>query len=554
MKPIQKHLSWENTNYSPFKRQWDISLVTLQFAFYLAYDFLLGQNSAQKRCRRARWLVAKLVNLGPTFIKIGQALSTRPDLIPVEYVDEFVTLQDRVPPFLSEDAIAIIEEELGKSIGDLFTDFETVPIASASLGQVHRGILTTGEAIVIKVQRRGLEHLFNLDFQVLHRLIRFGDRFLPNFKKYKLELIYQEFFALLFQEIDYLQEGQNAERFQKNFANYNHVIVPQVYWKYTTKKVLTLEYLPGIKINDRQTLIENGINTERIIQLGICAYLKQLLEDGFFQSDPHPGNMAVSLTGDIIFYDFGTMSEIKGLAKDQMMETFFAVLRKDTDSVLEKLIYMGLIEPVPDMTPVRRLINFLLEKFREKPVDFTAFQEISTEIAMMFEQQPFRLPPQMTFIVKSLTTLDGIARGLNPQYNFLLASQPFIQSMTLSQNKGNLMMIIANQTKDFITHQLKKPSRLEMDFKNFESRLDQGELQVKIRALESEKTLKIIYLALKSLIYACLTGFSLLSAIFVMVTVYSKLAIALFALTGFFSFLLLKSLFKLAIQEKLALR
>ena len=550
MKPLNQHLSWERAKYSPLKRQWDIMIVALQLGLNLGWDFLFRQNSAQHH-RRARWLVRKLVDLGPSFIKIGQALSTRPDLIPLEYIQEFSQLQDRVPPFLSEEAIAIVEEELGKSVYVLFKEFEPVPLASASLGQVHQATLYTGEKVVVKVQRRALEQLFNLDFEVLHRLIRMGNQFFPGFKKYELESIYQEFFQLLFNEIDYIHEGKNAERFRENFQNYPRVIVPRVYWQYTTKKVLTLEYLPGIKINDRDSLVANGIDTNGIIQLGICTYLKQLLEDGFFQSDPHPGNMAVTQDGQIIFYDFGTMAEIKALAKEQMIQTFFAVLSKDADRVLEMLVYMGLIKPVSDMTPVKRLIRFLLEKFRDKPVDIREFEEIGTEIYIMFEQQPFRLPPQMTFILKSLTTLDGIARALDPQYNLLAASQPFVRSIATSGNKGNMLVAIARQTKDFIQHKLQQPSRLERLLQSFESRLEQGELQIRIRALESERTLKIIYLALKTLIYGILTGFSLLCGLMLISTAYSKWAVILFGLAGLFCLYLCRSLITLSIQEKL---
>jgi predicted unusual protein kinase regulating ubiquinone biosynthesis (AarF/ABC1/UbiB family) len=548
---VKKHLSWERKKYSPLQRQWDILMVVLRFAFSLIWDFLIGNNSSPQKHHRARWLVRQLVDLGPTFIKIGQALSTRPDLIPLEYIEEFSELQDRVPPFLSEDAIAIIEEELGKSIYAIFKEFDRVPLASASLGQVHRATLYTGEQVVVKVQRRGLEKLFNLDFKVLRDLIAFGNRFLPGFKKYDLELIYQEFFELLFNEIDYIHEGKNADRFRENFQNYPKVIVPKVYWQYTTKRVLTLEYLPGIKINDRLSLEQNGINKDKIIELGICAYLKQLLEDGFFQSDPHPGNMAVNNDGKIIFYDFGTMAEIKSLAKDQMIQTFFAVIRKDADQVLEMLVYMGLIEPIPDMTPVKRLISFLLEKFRDKPVDIRAFEEISSEIYLMFEQQPFRLPPQMTFIIKSLTTLDGIARALDPQYNLLAASQPFVKSIATSSNSRNVFVSIAQQTKNYLVTKLQQPSRLETLVQKLEDKLETGELQIRIRSLESERTLKFIFKAVKTLIYTCLTGFSLLGAILLLNTVYYKWATLLFALTGLFSFCLLRSLVVLIIQEKL---
>ena len=197
---IKSNLSWERPQYSLRLRQWDITTTFLQFAFFLLIDFVTKNNSSSQRHKRARWLVAKLINLGPTFIKIGQALSTRPDLIPSEYINEFSQLQDRVPPFLSEDAIALIEEELGTNLGNIYQQFERIPIAGASLGQVHRAKLKTGEIVVVKVQRRGLEKLFTLDFKVLKTLVNLADRFIVGLKKYELSSIYQEFFTILFSE------------------------------------------------------------------------------------------------------------------------------------------------------------------------------------------------------------------------------------------------------------------------------------------------------------------------------------------------------------------
>lgn len=317
------------------------------------------------------------------------------------------------------------------------------------------------------------------------------------------------------------------------------------------QKVLTLEYLPGIKIDDRQSLEAKGINLDEIIQLGICSYLKQLLQDGFFQSDPHPGNMAVSSSGDLIFYDFGTMAEVKSVAKDQMIETFFAVLRKDTDKVVETMIYMGLIEPMRDLTPVKRIVAFLLEEFRDKPVDIKAFERVGEEVYLMFKQQPFRLPAQMTFIIKSITTLDGIARALDPQYNLLAASQPFVRSLAVSNGKGSLVSTLAKQAREFIKNKWQQPNTTERYLRRLEEKIERGELQLRIRSLENERTLKRIYMAIKSLIYACLTGLTLLSATVLLSTAYSKFAIIAFGGTGLFSLFLLRSLIALALQEKL---
>jgi predicted unusual protein kinase regulating ubiquinone biosynthesis (AarF/ABC1/UbiB family) len=549
-----RELSWHNAAASPSVRQFKTFSVAFRLLFYLWFDNLVGNNTSKQKERRARWLVRKLLELGPTFIKIGQALSTRADLIPIEYVREFAQLQDRVPPFSSVKAIAVIEQELGKPILTLFNEFEVEPIAAASLGQVHRATLHTGEEVVVKVQRPDLEKLFNLDFEILHRLVRLINRFYKNLRKYNLEAIYQEFFELLFQEIDYINEGKNADRFRENFQKYRQVKAPLVYWQYTTRKILTLEYLPGIKIDDRQSLEANRINPDAVIKLGITCYLKQLLEDGFFQSDPHPGNMAVSGNGEIIFYDFGSMAEVKAMAQDQMVKTFFAVLRQDTDEVVETLMYMGLIEPVADMTPIKKMVSFLLREFRDKPIDVTAFEQLTDEMYVMFEQQPFRLPPQMTFIIKSLTTLDGIARALDPQYNLLAAAQPFLKSIALSQSKTNLLATLARQTKDLVIDRLNKPSRTELSIQRLESRLELGELQIKVRSYESDRTLKLIQLGIKSLIFTGLTGFTLVSATMFYLGAHKVLAFIMFGLSGLWFFLLLKSLLNLAFQERMQKR
>ncbi len=547
-----KPLRWQRPKYSPLARQIDIFGSAAKLVCYLWWDKLVANNSPKQRYRRAQWLVGTLLELGPTFIKIGQALSTRADLLPLEYVRALGQLQDRVPEFSTAEAIAIVESELGNSIHTLYRDFDHFPIASASVGQVHKARLHTGEDVVVKVQRPGLETLFNLDFEVLHRLLRFFYRYVPWTRKYELEAIYHEFFNLLYQEIDYVHEGKNADRFRQSFMGYPRIIVPKIYWRYSTKKVLTLEYLPGIKIDDRQTIEACGINPKEIIQLGICCYLKQMLQDGFFQSDPHPGNMAVSQDGSLIFYDFGTMTEVKSIAKDQMVKTFFAILRKDTDEVVNTLTYMGLIEPMADMTPVRRLIAFILDKFTEKPIEIQAFDQMRSEIYLMFEQQPFRLPAQMTFILKSLTTLDGIARTLDPEYNLLAASKPFIKSLVVSkEGKGNVVGELARQARNFIKHRLQQPSTAEVLIRRLEARIEQGELEVRVRSVESDRTLKRINLAIKSLIYACLTGFTLLSGTVLLSASYSSWAIAVFTLSGLSCLILLRSLINLSVRERL---
>lgn len=545
-----KPLPWQRVR-SPLARQRTIFAAAGQFFFLLWLDAKLGRSSSAIRKRRAQWLVKKLLDLGPTFIKIGQSLSTRADLLPQEYVMELGLLQDNVPTFSTAEAIALIEKELGKPIYTLYREFYDSPIAAASLGQVYRGKLHTGEEVVVKVQRPVLEDLFRVDFQALGKLIRFILYWFPATRKYNLKAIYEEFFSILYQEIDYVKEAQNAERFAKNFQNESRIEVPKVYWKYTTNKILTLEFLPGIKIDDKKELEAFGINPKEVNQLGITFYLKQLLLDGFFQADPHPGNMAVSRrNGSLIFYDFGMMYEVNALNKEEMIMAFFAVLRKDQDEVVGRLINMGLIEPVSDMMPVKRLIAFLLDKFTEKPIDFKAFSEIRGELYRMFEQQPFRLPAQMTYILKALTTLDGIARALDPQYSLVAAAQPFVKSITVSGGQGSIIKTLAIQTRDFVKYKLQKPNATEMAIRHLEMRLEQGELELRVQSVESDRALKRIYLALKTLIYACLTGFTLLAGAVLLVGNHNWAILALI-LSGLWCLFLLRSLSALSIREKL---
>jgi len=550
-KAAPKTLRWQRSQYSPLARQIDVFAAAAKFIFCLWWDGLLQNKSAHTRRIRAHWLVNTLLDLGPTFIKIGQSLSTRADLLPLEYVKELEQLQDRVPEFSSEEAIALVELELGKDIYALYRDFDPFPIAAASLGQVHKARLHTGEDVVVKVQRPGLEKLFDLDVKAVRQVMNLCNNYFPWIRKYDLESIYHEFFKILYQEIDYVQEGKNSDRFGANFLGYPRIIVPKVYWQYTTKKVLTVQYAPGIKVDDRISLEAIGVDIAKLNQLGICCYLKQLLLDGFFQADPHPGNLAVTEDGSLIFYDFGMMAEVKSLDKDQMVKTFFAVMRKDTDEVLDTLIAIGLVEPMPDMMPVRRLITFLLDRFIDKPIDFQAFNEIKNELYIMFEQQPFRMPAQMMFILKSVTTLDGIARTLDPNYNFLVSAQPFVKSIAISKGRGNTVGQLARQARDFIRYKLQQPSKSEVLFRRVEQRIQDGELQIRVRNIESDRALKRINLALKTLIYACLTGFVLLAGAVLLVGGYRREAIAAFGVSGLGSLFLVHSLLDLFIKEKL---
>jgi predicted unusual protein kinase regulating ubiquinone biosynthesis (AarF/ABC1/UbiB family) len=324
-------------------------------------------KQAARRKAQAIWIRTTFLDLGPTFIKIGQLFSTRADIFSAEYVEELSKLQDRVPAFSYEQVEGIIEQELGKTVPTLFQDFEPVPLAAASLGQVHKATLYTGESVVVKVQRPGLKKLFEIDLGILKGIARYFQNH-PKWGRGRDWMgIYEECCRILWEEIDYLNEGRNADTFRRNFRPYDWVKVPRVYWRYATSRVITLEYVPGIKVSQYDALDAAGVDRKAIARYGAQAYLHQLLNNGFFHADPHPGNLAVSPDGALIFYDFGMMGTIKSNVREGLMETLFGIAQKDGDRVVKSLVDLGAIAPVDDMGPVRRSVQFMLDHFMDKP-------------------------------------------------------------------------------------------------------------------------------------------------------------------------------------------
>jgi predicted unusual protein kinase regulating ubiquinone biosynthesis (AarF/ABC1/UbiB family) len=512
--PIEaRRLHWQRTKYSLSARQLDIFVAVAKWVPILIRNRLFPTRNERYHRRLGQALVDTTIRLGPTFIKIGQSLSTRVDFFSPIYTEALSQLQDRVPAFSVEEAIAIVESELGAPMPKLFAAFDSIPIAAASLGQVHKARLRTGDAVVIKIQRPGLQQLFDLDFQVIDKLLWWVGLFLPAKRSRELRAIYQEFFTLLFQEIDYTKEGQNADRFRENFKDSERVTAPTIYWRFTTPKVLTMSYLPGIKIDDRATLEACGFDPKHINQLGICCYLKQLLVDGFFQADPHPGNMAIAADGRLVVYDFGMMAELKEISTTLTIETFWAVMKKDSQAVTRNLIEMGLIVQMQDMQPIERVIEFLLERFTDRPVNVREFNLIKREITSLFIHQPFQLSPEMSFILKALSTLDGIARTLDPEYNLVAAAQPFIRSFAIAE-RGNIVSNFGRQVTSFFKYKLTRPNASKLQIQQLERRLAHSELENARRSQLNYQSLQLINLAIYNLGYLCVTGASALAAIY----------------------------------------
>jgi predicted unusual protein kinase regulating ubiquinone biosynthesis (AarF/ABC1/UbiB family) len=446
-------------------------------------------KQAARRKAQAIWIRTTLLDLGPTFIKVGQLFSTRADIFPVEYVEELAKLQDKVPAFSYEKVEAIISEELGKKIPELFHSFEPIPLAAASLGQVHKAVLHSGESVVIKVQRPGLKKLFEIDLKILKGITRYFQNH-PKWGRGRDWLgIYEECCRILWEEVDYLNEGRNADTFRRNFRAYDWVKVPRVYWRYASPRVLTLEYLPGIKISQYEALEAAGIDRKAVARQGAEAYLHQLLDDGFFHADPHPGNIAVSPDGSLIFYDFGMMGRIKSNIRDGLMETLFGIASKDGDRVVKSLIDLGALAPVDDMGPVRRSVQYMLDHFMDQPFENQSVASISDDLYEIAYDQPFRFPATFTFVMRAFSTLEGVGKGLDPEFNFMEVAKPYaMQLMTnMNGNDGNSFLNeLSRQAAQVSSTALGLPRRLEDTLE----KLERGDVRVRVRSPETDRLLR----------------------------------------------------------------
>lgn len=547
-----KAYRWNRDNYSSKRRFIDIwsFVLTLMYRLWLynkSWSYPGGITDIKQTARRktlAIWIRNTLLDLGPTFIKVGQLFSTRADIFPIEYVEELSKLQDRVPAFSYVQVETTVEKELGKKIPDLFQSFEPVPLAAASLGQVHKAALHSGEAVVIKVQRPGLKKLFEIDLQILKGIAHYFQRH-PKWGKGRDWIgIYEECCKILWEEIDYLSEGRNADAFRRNFRGYDWVKVPRVYWRYASSRVLTLEYLPGIKISQYEALEAAGLDRKVLARQGAQAYLLQLLDNGFFHADPHPGNIAVSPNGALIFYDFGMMGRIKSNVREGLMETLFGIASKDGDRVVESLINLGAISPTEDMGPVRRSVQYMLDNFMDKPFENQSVAAISDDLYEIAYNQPFRFPATFTFVMRAFSTLEGVGKGLDPEFNFMEVAKPYAMQLMSNMNssEGNsLLNELSRQAVQVSSTALGLPRRLEDTL----DKLERGDIRMRVRAIETERLLRRQSNIQLTTTYAVIIGTFTLSASILLVKDYIWLAIPVAIVAALVSWLLIRTLLRL---------
>lgn len=399
-------------------------------AFCLASTFqktMLKRTAGDARRMRAQRLRETLILLGETFIKLGQFLSVRRDFLPVEIADELSLLQDQVPSFSFKLVEETVRSDLGQAPEEIFDYFERIPLASASIGQVHKARLKDGQLVVVKVQRPDLSQRFYQDLGCMRLLARIGQRVCKGGQWDNWLALSDQFGRTLFSEIDYIQEGRNADRARRLMRDHLEIRIPRVYWRYTGRRVLTLEFLPGTKIDCIEELQARNIDLAKIGNELISSYLDQVLLHGFFHADPHAGNLSVDNDGKIIIYDFGMMGEITEAERDAMMGAIVAIMKKNTGDLVQHLKELKIIIEDKNLQPIARTLQALMEYYAGRQVKDLDFSKLEKDLDRMALDRALSFPPTLAYLLRAGTSLEGIARTLQPNFNFVEAAKPFLK-------------------------------------------------------------------------------------------------------------------------------
>ena len=495
-------------------RIWRAVLTLLLFLWWdrQAWTYRDGptpEGRAARQQRRARWLTAELLQLGSAFIKLGQLLSARPDILPSGWVAELASLQDSVPAFPFEQVQTVLEEELGPRCAEVI-DLDPVPLGAASLAQVHRASLRSGRQVVLKIQRPGLDILFRLDLEVMQQVAAVMQRHPSWGRGRDWPAMARECRRVLLRELDFRVEAQYAARFRQQFLDDERIRIPAVIWEQSTRRVLCLDYLPGIKVNDREALLEAGVDPSAVAEIGAASYLKQLVRFGFFHADPHPGNLAVASDGALIYYDFGMMGLLSDGLRRRLGSMVRAAAARDSAALVDEMQAAGVISKGIDVGPVRRLVRLMLNEALTPPFSSNVIDKLSGDLYDLVYGQPFRLPVELIFVMRALSTFEGVGRSLDPAFSLVAIAKPYLLPLMTSSGSGSndLFNELGRQVGALSSRAAALPRRLDESLE----RLEQGDLQLQVRLGESDRQFRRMTLAQQSIGQSVLLGCLALSA------------------------------------------
>lgn len=406
---------------------WD----SLRENFGLAGSGLAHHTSQRSALTRPEHLRCALEELGTTFIKLGQILSTRADLLPPEYLAELSKLQDAAPSVPFEALRKVLIAELGQPIENAFLHLEPEPVAAASIGQAHAGTLLDGTEVIVKIRRPGVVEQVHEDLEILKELATTASRHWEFADRYDLVGIVDEFSETLLAELDYIREGHNAERFAANFAGESRIHIPRVYWETTTSRVLTLERIRGTKINDLVSLDKQGIDRSDLAEFATDVVMRMVCEDGFFHADPHPGNFFIEPDGSIGLIDFGMVGILEERTQEHLADLLICIDHKDADRLVDVFLDLGVSKKRIDRDMFRRDIQHLLTNYWGLPLRELRISALLNDVFAIMRQHHLHLPSNLALLIKTVIMVEGLGVNLDPEFQLTSALEPYADRLVM---------------------------------------------------------------------------------------------------------------------------
>ncbi|MBI2652163.1 AarF/ABC1/UbiB kinase family protein [Candidatus Woesearchaeota archaeon] len=413
-----------------FEEGFDFLLTKLNLKRYIPLTKRLRSKLNKGEKPKPEVILRKtLERLGPTFIKLGQVLSVRPDLIPKEYSKELEKLQDSVPSFPFNEVKNIVEKEFGKSIEQLFLHFERKPIASASISQVHKAILKTGEKVAVKVQRPNVQHIMETDIEIMFYFANLLDRHIEKIRRFKPVKIVNEFKEWTEKELDFRLESRNAKRFYQNFKDSKTVHIPKVYDELTSERLLTLEFIEGIELHDLNEIKKRKLNFNEIIKNSFDAIMTQVFVHGIFHADPHPGNIIIMRGNSIAFIDFGIVGYFDEKLKNKCIDLLYGIVEQDEEIIMETLVSMGMESDDIDYEQLKSDIGFIIQPLQHSSIKEFKVSKVLEEILDIALRHKLRIPAPFVLFGKTIITLEGISIEYDPNFKMVETAKPFIEKL-----------------------------------------------------------------------------------------------------------------------------